>query len=282
MNYITDLAFERINKKMKATSCELLKYGIEKTIVNIDSQEKSRYFNKPMGEYFSLNFNHSLMNNCAIKLLIEEISSYINYQLEVIEGEKTILIVGLGNSSLLCDSLGNMVCKRIIGNSSVDKLLNTVYTFCPGVKSSTGVDTREIIKLYCQQTKANAVLIIDSLCSMSLDRLGCCFQICDSGVVAGGVNSENQIINSEFLGVKTIVIGCPIVMKVDTIIKNVLEKFCNCEEEIKLELDCISNDNSLLTVNDIEKKLNFAAKILSCSLNLSLHNLTYDEVVLFE
>ncbi|MDR1917589.1 MAG: GPR endopeptidase [Christensenellaceae bacterium] len=115
-----------------------------------------------------------------------------------------VLVVGLGNDRFVADSLGPKVLSFI---NTGERLM----TFEPNVKGITGINSVDAIKQIVKLCKPNCVIVIDSLVSVSADKIGTNYQIATSGITPGsGIGRDNKRLDEDFLGVPVLAIGVPI------------------------------------------------------------------------
>lgn len=246
MDFRTDMAVERIdiyknvnNKKEidGIISKELeISDKIKMTIVDIINEEGANSLNKPVGRYVTIDVkkirflndeNREKLENCIIDNLKEILRKNISAQDE-------ILVVGLGNLYSTPDALGTKVVqnleltrhiKKYLPNS-IDENARSVSAIVPGVLGTTGIDSIEIIQGVVEKIKPKAIIVIDSLASKSIDRIGSSIQISDTGIAPGsGVGNKRPEINKETLNIPVIAIGVPTVVDLGTIIDEGLDLF---------------------------------------------------------
>ena len=90
----------------------------------------------------------------------------------------------------------------------------------------------EIVKGIVENIKPKLIIVIDSLCSKSIERISSTVQLSDTGIVPGaGVGNTRNEISIKTLGIPVIAIGVPMVVDAATIasdaINIVIEKFQN-------------------------------------------------------
>ena len=195
-----------------------------------------------------------------IKKLTEELNKYLSNI-----DHNNVLVVGLGNRHISADSLGSKVVKNIIVTRHIENLttLNKVSAIAPSVLGLTGIESFDIISSVVNKIKPDLVIAIDSLCASSHTRLGTSFQINNSSIVpGGGVNNARVKLSSNSLGTNFISVGVPLVIYANTL------SYSNMEEL----------NNMIVTLKDIEDVSNITAKIISYSVNMSIHNLKLSEV----
>jgi spore protease len=280
MNLYSDLAFEKISGDYKTTK---LGYGIEELTIKIDTKKDILKYNKPKGDYYSLNCSNLIYYGIdCYKFIIEKLSNCLNEFINKLNLKlPKILVVGLGNINIVSDSLGSKVANKIITNSKNKKFCE-VYSFISGVKGKTGINTSDSIKAICKEIKPNLVIIVDSLCAIHTSRLGKSFQISNTGIVpAGAINNDSNIIDNKFLQVPVFSIGVPLVIKANTFIGEILDSIT--DNLLDCDSENISDDlkDMVITMNDIDNYVNIDSFILSTAINMSLQNLTYDEVIKF-
>ena len=88
------------------------------------------------------------------------------------------LVIGLGNKKSTPDALGPMVIDNILVtrhlfelNADVKEGIRKVSAIIPGVMGNTGIETIDIIKGIVENVKPKFIIVIDSLCASSIERL---------------------------------------------------------------------------------------------------------------
>lgn len=187
------------------------KFGASIAYMNIDSVYKSNKLGLAKGEYYIVSspnlYEEGFAND---SFLIELISDKLKILLSIfnISKKDNVLIVGLGNPDIDADKLG----KVVFDNLQIDALKekNNIFKICPNIFFSTGIQTFDLVKMIVKNLKIDLVLVIDSLTTSSLTRLGTSFQITTSGITPGsGVNRFGKKINRSSIGAKCISIGVP-------------------------------------------------------------------------
>ena len=199
------------------------------------------------------------------KVLIKELKKYIN-----IKENDTILVVGLGNSKSTPDALGPstiddiLVTRHLKLLNVLDKDYSVVSTFKPSVMGTTGIESIDLIKNIIKDIKATKVIAIDALKASKIERLVKTIQITDSGIHPGsGINKNRGEISKNTMETDVISIGIPTVVDIKTILESILE------EEIELD------ENLILTPTDIDYQIEKLSKLLSISINKTLHKKLY-------
>ena len=199
------------------------------------------------------------------KVLIKELKKYIN-----IKENDTILVVGLGNSKSTPDALGPstiddiLVTRHLKLLNVLDKDYSVVSTFKPSVMGTTGIESIDLIKNIIKDIKATKVIAIDALKASKIERLVKTIQITDSGIHPGsGINNNRGEVSKNTMKTDVISIGIPTVVDIKTILESILE------EEIELD------KNLILTPTDIDYQIEKLSKLLSISINKTLHKKLY-------
>ena len=199
------------------------------------------------------------------KVLIKELKKYIN-----IKENDTILVVGIGNSKSTPDALGPSTIDSILVTrhlkllNVLDKDYSVVSTFKPSVMGTTGIESIDLIKNIIKDIKATKVIVLDALKASKIERLVKTIQITDSGIHPGsGINNNRGEVSKNTMKTDVISIGIPTVVDIKTILESILE------EEIELD------ENLILTPTDIDYQIEKLSKLLSISINKTLHKKLY-------
>lgn len=256
LNLHTDLAIDSIVKSNIKTKIRKAK-NIKVTEINLD-KKSSNLINKKVGKYVTIEFDDvtdmNNKNNVA-DIFSKELKKFIN-----INEDSYFLIVGLGNIKSTPDSLGPKVIDNIIITNHMyeldvlDQRLSRVSAIAPSVYAKTGIKTFDIVSSIVKKIKPTCIIIIDSLCSNSLERLNKTIQITNTGIHPGsGVGSKNNEISKKTLKVDCISIGVPTVIDINKINKN--------------------NSNFIVTPNEIDFIIEILVNIISNGINEAIHKL---------
>ena len=255
MNFRTDMADERIdiykevNNKNEIDGIVSkdveISEKIKMTIVDIINENGAKALNKPMGRYVTIDVkkirflndeNREKLENCIIDNIKEILRKNI-------KEDDEILVVGLGNLYSTPDALGTKVVqnleltrhiKKYLPNS-IDENARSVSAIVPGVLGTTGIDSIEIIQGVVEKIKPKAIIVVDSLASKSIERIGSSIQISDTGIAPGsGVGNKRPEINKETLNIPVIAIGVPTVVELATLVSDGINIFIdNLQEKAK-------------------------------------------------
>lgn len=180
----------------------------------------------------------------------------------------SVMIVGLGNSSITADSLGARTVEKISiteqGGSA------HVFTVSVGVSSVTGIETAAHIKALSLTCSPDIIIAIDALAARSRKRLYSTVQISDAGITPGsGIGNHRTPINEETIGVPVVAIGVPTVIATSTLV---------CESLKSAGIEDLSNDirkaleedkGSFVTSNYCDIEIKSASILLSQAIELA-------------
>lgn len=215
---------------------KLSKYGASVSTLQVEEDEN----NFESGQY-------SIISCPLLHALDEECHRYIcgalKREIKKMKGNTfgKVLVVGLGNPTILADCLGI----KVVENVQISSLKNNhIFKFCPNIFATTGIDSFEVVHLLVKWLKVDFVVVIDSLATKNLARLGTTIQINSAGMTPGSaVNNLGKKISKSTLGVPCFAIGVPLMF---------------------------IHKDSILTPKDIHENLNTLADIISTALNTIL------------
>lgn len=281
MFFRTDLALERRDIYRKANNLEDeipgIKYNVENigknkiTRVEITSKEGEEALNKKIGNYITIDVNkiNNLLeeeNQKIVDLLSSEIEKIVDKH---IGKSEDILVVGLGNLYSTPDSLGSKVVKKIeitrhikkYMPQYIDKNARAISAVAPGVLGMTGIETWEFLKGIVDNINPKLILVIDSLCSRSVNRISKSIQISDTGIVpGGGVGNARVELTKESLGIPVIALGIPTVVDVATITEDGIDLWINnLKEKENIDTKILEENNNYESVKEalLPSDLNF-------------------------
>ncbi|MFI3176915.1 MAG: GPR endopeptidase [Eubacteriales bacterium] len=204
---------------------------IRVTKVIIESKNAAKSMGKAMGTYITLEAPRLIEGDEDYHREVSvEIAKHMKQMIPNINTEQSLLIVGLGNQDVTADALGPRVIDNLFitrhmlreyGTSAYhqDKM-HSISSIVPGVMAKTGMETAEIIKGVVEETKPNAIIVIDALAARSVRRLNRTIQITNTGIHPGsGVGNHRNALTKESLGVLVVAIGVPTVVDAATIVK---------------------------------------------------------------
>lgn len=260
--------------------------GFKTTVVEVINENGKRALKKEIGKYITIEFDEveymeenikqSLVKNLAdqIKLLSENKFS-------------KILIVGLGNENITPDALGPKVVSFInitrhllrYAKELVTDPVNEISAISPGVLGTTGIETEEIVEAIVSIVKPDIVIAIDSLASMSIERVGRTIQLSNTGITPGqGVGNTRNGLNEKTLSTKVIAIGVPMVVDMATITNDVIEKIAtvdnkysymigSSEERYSKISKMLDSKNYIVTPKEIDVLIDKISEIIANGIN---------------
>lgn len=227
VNIHTDLVIEQINDKNLIKEEVINNIKISRVVM-----DKNNLLNKKEGNYITVELtditNYEDRENVG-KVLVKEIKDILNKN--NIKDNYECLVIGLGNKKSTPDALGPMVIDNILVtrhlfelNADVKEGIRKVSAIIPGVMGNTGIETIDIIKGIVDNVKPKFIIVIDSLCASSIERLNKTIQLTDTGIHPGsGIGNMRKEISKDTLGIPVIAIGVPTVVESVTIVNDTLE-----------------------------------------------------------
>ena len=277
MNFRTDLALER-HEMLEKDVVEGVRYETKQkdnatiTLVEVLNDIGEKEVRKPKGKYYTVDvpeFSHETeLLDGRLKALTEVITDMLP------KGEKSVLVVGIGNDNITPDALGPLCAEQIFSTRHLKSefsnelrlpRFNPVASISTGVLGQTGIETAEYIKGIVDLIKPKTVIAIDALASRKLSRLGKTVQLSDTGISPGaGVGNNRARIDENTLGVPVIAIGIPTVVDGKTLVYDLIEDDSNMDN-ISKEAEAV-----MVTPRDIDMIIKRASRLLALSINCAL------------
>lgn len=288
IKYNTDMADERvdeykvINNMSSIDGIEITEEKFDEfkiTQVNVLNQNGAEAIDKKIGKYITFEMENVkyLENKDEIILKLNE------YLKELIAAKDSVMVVGLGNLYVTPDALGSKVVNSIdvtrhilkLAKEMVSENTREVSAICPGVMGNTGIQTSEIISSVSQIVKPKYIIVIDSLMSKSIKRVGASIQLSNTGITPGsGITGFNNAIDKDSTGATVISLGVPMVVDMATITNDALNKIENKEDERGERYYKIANildtENYIVTPKDIDELIQIMSDIISQSINRAM------------
>lgn len=288
IKFNTDMADERvdeykiINNMSAIDGIEITEEKYEEfkvTEVNVINENGANAIEKDIGKYITFEMDNIKYIN-DINKVTEKIKQILN---ELIQKEKSVMVVGLGNMYVTPDALGAKVVKGIevtrhillLAKEILSENTREVSAICPGVMGNTGIQTSEIITAVSKIVSPEYIIVIDSLMSKSIKRVGASIQISNVGITPGsGITGINSKIDENSTGAKVIALGVPMVVDMATITNEALNKIENTTDEknerYKKIAEILDTENYIVTPKDIDELIEIMANIISKSINESM------------
>lgn len=211
------------------------------TTVVIETENGAKTMGKPVGTYITMEApNMSVPDEGYHREISEKLAGHLRTLMG--EGEKSVLIVGLGNRDVTPDALGPYVVQNVritrhlireYGAASLgEEQMNPISGIVPGVMAQTGMETVEIVKGVVKQTHPDLIIAVDALAARSTRRLNRTIQVTDTGINPGsGVGNHRNGLNRQVIGIPVIAIGVPTVVDAATIVNDTMENLINTMDE---------------------------------------------------
>ena len=211
--------------------------GVKVTWVEILDKQGEEAIGKPRGSYITLEAEQMAVHDEGCHREISEaLSEYVKKLLDGFGPVKSVLVVGLGNQEVTSDSLGPQVLNnlRMTRHLNIEEELQkkeakgnasfSISGIVPGVMAQTGMETAEIIRGIVEETKPEALLVVDALAARSVSRLGTTIQLSNTGISPGsGVGNHRHSLTEESLGIPVIAIGVPTVVAAAAIVYDTVD-----------------------------------------------------------
>ena len=231
----TDLALDSIEKENEKIDSNIIK-NEDFVVTDVFVDEKlSKKINKKIGNYTTIEFKDITDKDNYQKIL----TIFKDKLLEFIKREKLketdlVLIIGLGNRKSTPDSLGPLVTDNIIVTNHLYELNELEDGFQrtsivePKVTGVTGIETSNLIEGIINKINPKLLIVIDSLASLSIERVNKTIQMTDTGIHPGsGIGNSRKEISKDVLGVPVIAIGVPTVVDASTIVSDTIKYIYN-------------------------------------------------------
>lgn len=269
----TDLALEAVaDSGLSSDITQEVSQAGEATITRIvvGSERAAREIGKPPGTYITVEVP-PLSDN---EELLEQHAQAIAGELRgLLPKEGTVLVIGLGNSSITPDALGPQAADMVLATRHIrgefarsmglDDLRPTAV-LTPGVLGQTGVESGEMAAGLCSAVKPAAVIAVDALAARSLSRLGCTVQLCDTGISPGsGVGNNRRALTEELLGVPVIGMGVPTVVDAATIARELTG-------DAAADIVNPRGASMIVTPREVDLVIRRAARLVAMAINAAL------------
>ena len=232
--------------------------GVSSETYKITTDEMSRRYNREKGEYEIYSIPTPMgLDKCRQEKIVDYLSMSISRLLGKITSKSRVLIVGLGNRHISSDSLGARVCNKIAVTIDA-KSMPTVMAICPSVLGLTGIETYDIISGVMDKVNPTHLILIDSLCASSVERLARSIQLSSTGLCPGsGIGNNRRCIDKSLCG-KIMSIGVPLLIFASTFIRETFTKNnidFNSIKDIMQNTENMSNNESFLDFIDAIRRV---------------------------
>jgi spore protease len=290
----TDMAYELLDEADMPDGVTMdreEREGLTITRVTILPEGEKR-MGKPSGTYVTLDGDRGseTTNPDFSKALSKELKALLKNK------KGPVLAVGLGNRMVTPDSLGPRTMEQVFVTRHIHTFLpelapegmRQVAAFTPGVLGTTGMETAEVVKSLVAAIKPAAVLLVDALVSLRMERIASVVQLNDRGLLPGaGVGNRQKGLDETTLGVPVVALGVPTVVHASAIARAGMglvqahtgmgkegEPLLAMAEELVEE----AYPEVIVTPKDVDKMIGDAARRLADGINLALHGKNYKEL----
>lgn len=279
MSKRTDLAIE-LEENISGEASGIIKKAkktneISVSTIEIISDSAAQKLGKEKGKYITVEFP-----------AVDKIDSFEDIKNEIIlslkelipVGAENILVIGLGNDEITADSIGpktaaKLLATRHIAGEFAENIglsgLHSTSVLVPNVLGKTGIEVSEITQGIISKTKPQAVIVIDALASMSINRLFKTIQLSNTGISPGsGVKNSRKELSEKTLGVPVIAVGVPTVVDALTLAFEITENIPKNDTDM------------IVTPKDADILCQKLSEILSEAINLFLQPKIAPEILL--
>lgn len=242
----TDLAFEAQQVVQQAgegalpgVSSQTEDLGFAQvTRIEIENDQGAAIMGKAKGRYVTIHAPGLRRRDRSIerdisRTLAKEIEAYLTRF--GIGPEAPILVIGLGNWNATPDNVGPLTVSKLLVTRHLYEYqalseeilgrMRPVAALSPGVLGLTGMETAEIVQAVVERVRPAAVICVDALASMSVERIGTTVQVSDAGISPGsGVGNTRKDLSYKTLGVPVLAMGVPTVIYATTIVSDAVDQ----------------------------------------------------------
>lgn len=192
------------------------------TEIEILNAQGARHMERPCGRYLTAELPQNMEEVGALYACAAGLAELLT---DLLPGQGTVLVVGLGNRAITPDALGPETVSHLIVTRHLRKAMPELFgemrpvcALAAGVLGDTGMETAELVCGAVQRIHPAAVVAVDALCARSLSRLCRTIQLSDTGIVPGsGACNPRKALNQQVLGVPVIGMGIPTVVEAGTL-----------------------------------------------------------------
>ena len=203
---------------------------------------------------------------------------------ELLPGEGTVLVIGLGNGAMTPDAVGPLAADSVLVTRHLIAAMprhfsgfRPVAVFRTGVLGTTGVESAEAVRGLVAQVEPSLVIAVDALASRRVGRVCTTVQLSDTGIIPGsGVGNHRSALNQETLGVPVFAIGVPTVVDSATLAADLLEE--SGIRDYDGEALQKSRQNLMVTPRDIDQQVRDLSKVVGYGINWALQDLEIEEI----
>ena len=256
--------------------------GYPVTRVDILDERGEKALGKPRGTYRTVDLTTFWQRKSDF---FERAVRAVGGQLkELLPGEGTVLVIGLGNGAMTPDAVGPLAADSVLVTRHLIAAMpkhfagfRPVAVFRTGVLGTTGVESAETVRGLVAEVQPSLVIAVDALASRRVGRVCATVQLSDTGIIPGsGVGNHRAALNRETLGVPVFAIGIPTVVDSATLAADLLEEsgITDYDGEALQK----SRQNLMVTPRDIDQQVRDLAKVVGYGINWALQDLEIEEI----
>ena len=256
--------------------------GYPVTRVDILDERGEKALGKPRGTYRTIDLTAFWQRKSDF---FERAVRAVGGQLkELLPGEGTVLVIGLGNGAMTPDAVGPLAADSVLVTRHLIAAMprhfsgfRPVAVFRTGVLGTTGVESAEAVRGLVAQVEPSLVIAVDALASRRVGRVCTTVQLSDTGIIPGsGVGNHRAALNQETLGVPVFAIGVPTVVDSATLAADLLEE--SGIRDYDGEALQKSRQNLMVTPRDIDQQVRDLSKVVGYGINWALQDLEIEEI----
>ena len=256
--------------------------GYPVTRVDILDERGEKALGKPRGTYRTIDLTAFWQRKSDF---FERAVRAVGGQLkELLPGEGTVLVIGLGNGAMTPDAVGPLAADSVLVTRHLIAAMprhfsgfRPVAVFRTGVLGTTGVESAEAVRGLVAQVEPSLVIAVDALASRRVGRVCTTVQLSDTGIIPGsGVGNHRSALNQEALGVPVFAIGVPTVVDSATLAADLLEE--SGIRDYDGEALQKSRQNLMVTPRDIDQQVRDLSKVVGYGINWALQDLGIEEI----
>ena len=265
---------------VKATQQRAEGYPVTRVAILDERGEKA--LGKPRGTYRTIDLTAFWQRKSDF---FERAVRAVGGQLkELLPGEGTVLVIGLGNGAMTPDAVGPLAADNVLVTRHLSAAMpkhfagfRPVAVFRTGVLGTTGVESAEAVRGLVAQVEPSLVIAVDALASRRVGRVCTTVQLSDTGIIPGsGVGNHRSALNQETLGVPVFAIGVPTVVDSATLAADLLEE--SGIRDYDGEALQKSRQNLMVTPRDIDQQVRDLSKVVGYGINWALQDLEIEEI----
>ncbi len=278
-HFVTDMVLEAAEGQGAYDLSEHfeLAMGIVRHTLNIKNDELARQVGRDRGVYITYDCPMSVHSSTRTASAVKGyLANTISRLAGTLKKTAPVLVIGLGNADISADSLGQRTADGIeVTRQNISEVRKqSVCAFATSVLGRTGIQSAELASAVTDKIKPSLVILVDSLATGNVTRVGTSFQVSTAGIAPGsGVGQDKERIDKSVLGVPVIAIGVPLMLSLRTALYGFVKEYCEGQgapvNEFKLRETMADKKLSGLVVapKDIDFMATNAANIIADAIN---------------